>query len=240
MKRFLRKTFGIATLLLMGANVAVRLAFAQNGQAASSPNVVNPKSATNLERLPPQILAVADYSAQMRIMHHCNRLITTRGNVARTFVADPRIAEVVQFRPNELVLIGLETGRTTVTLWFEDLPEPLIYLVEVVHEPVTPVRVVSQNGRTDETPQVTAYANRRRHESRGTARDRPVAPVKAAGANANSSALDVSLRRQPVSIPFGGRYDGHAPWPKADPKASNGATPIGFDGVLAGRVKATR
>ena len=231
------KSVGVTILLLMGANVGPRSALAQNNQTASSPNVIQPKSAMTSDLLPPQVLAVADYSAQMRIMQHCNRLVTTRSNVARTFVADPRIAEVVQFRPNELVLIGLETGRTTITLWFEDSPEPLIYLVEVVHEPVTPVRV-GQNAKRGEGPQATAYANRRNQERRvAGARDWQVSPLKSAGTDANSSASDLSMRRQPAVLPSGGHYDGHAPWPMTDRKPLNGAAPIGFDGILAGRVK---
>lgn len=227
-------------LLVMGANVGIRPVFAQNSQISSSPNVIPPKLATTSELLPPQVLAVADYGAKMRVMEHCNRLITTRSNVSRTFVADPRIAEAVQFRPNELVLIGLETGRTTVTLWFEDSPEPLIYLVEVIHETVTPARV-GQNGKTGEGPQTTAYANRRMQESRVTgARERQMAPLKTAGADLKSSASDLSMRRQPAGLLSTGRYDGHAPWPQPDRKSSNGATPIGFDGILAGRMKTAR
>src|SRR5262245_20458744 len=124
MRRFTGPTLGAAALFLVGACIGPRAVLAQYGQPAFSPTVVNSKS--NLpaegESLPPQILAVTDYSAQMCIMQHCNRLVMTRGNIARTFVAYPRIAEVVQFRSNELVLIGLETGLTTVTLWFEDTP----------------------------------------------------------------------------------------------------------------------
>jgi len=167
--------------------------------------------------------------------------VMTRGNVARTFVADSRIAEVVQFRPNELLLIGLETGRTTVTLWFEDSPEPLIYLVEIVHGPVSTPRALSQNSGRDEAAQATAYANRRKQETRSAAtRQRPTISVKPVAADTGLPSVNLSLPREPTTIPSRGRYDGHAPWPSADRKSRNGAVPIGFDGFLAGHVKTPR
>jgi hypothetical protein len=232
---------GMTVLLLAGAWIGPRPAFAQNGQIASSPAIMNPNLAMDSEPLPSQILAVADYSAQMRVMQHCNRLVMTRGNIARTFVADARIAEVVQFRPNELVLIGLETGRTTVTLWFEDSPEPLIYLVEIVHGPVSTPRAVSQNSRREEEAQVTAYANRRKQESRSAAtRKRPTISVKPVAADTGVAPANLSLPRQPATMPSRGRYDGHAPWPSANRKSPNGAVPIGFDAILAGHAKTPR
>jgi hypothetical protein len=176
----------------------------------------------------------------MRIMQHCNRLVMTRGNVARTFVADPRIAEVVQFRSNELVLIGLETGRTTVTLWFEETPEPLIYLIEIVHGPVSTRRIVGQNSDKVKAEQITAYANRRKQESVSAAtRQRPTTSVKPVVADARLSPVNLS-QRQPAAIPSQGRYDGHVPWPVADRKTPDAAVPIGFDGIPAGHTKTAR
>src|SRR5262245_14434073 len=243
MSRFTGMTLGAAALLLAGACIRSRPALAQNGQAALSPAVLNSNSnlPAEAESLPPQILAVADYSAQMRIMQHCNRLVMTRGNIARTFVADPRIAEVVQFRSNELVLIGLETGHTTVTLWFEDPSEPLIYLIEIVHGPVSTRRIVGQNSDGGKTEQFTAYANRREQESGAAApRQRPTSSVKSLVADARLLPVNLSPQRQRPTIPSQGRYDGHAPWPSADRKAPNAAVPIGFDGILAGHAKTAR
>src|SRR5262245_10160854 len=242
MRRFTGMTLGVAVLFLVGACIGSRPALAQNGQAALSPSVLtwNSGLTTESESLPPQILAVADYSAQMRIMQHCNRLVMTRGNVARTFVADPRIVEAVQFRSNELVLIGLETGRTTVTLWFEDSPEPLIYLLEIVHGPVNTRRMVGQNSERGEASQITAYANRRKQESGAAAtRQRPTNSVKPVAADEGLSPVNLS-QRQRATITSRGRYDGHAPWPSADRKTPITAVPIGFDGIPAGHAKATR
>jgi Flp pilus assembly secretin CpaC len=241
MTRFSGITLGVAVLFLAGECIGSRAALAQNGQIALSPSVVNSNSnlTTELESLPPQILAVADYGAKMRIMQHCNRLVMTRGNVTRTFVADPRIAEVVQFRSNELVLTGLETGRTTVTLWFEDSPEPLIYLIEIVDGPVSTRRMVGQNPNSTEAAQITAYANRRKQDSGAATRQRPANSVKPVAADAGLSPVNLS-QRQRGTIPFRGRYDGHAPWPSADRKMPNAAVPIEFDGIPAGHAKFAR
>jgi len=236
-------TLGAAALFLAGACIGSRAAMAQNGQSAPPPSVLNsnPNLANEWESLPPQILAVADYSAQMRIMQHCNRLVMTRGNVVRTFIADPRVAEVVQFRSNELVLIGLETGRTTVTMWFEDTPEPLIYLIEIVHGPVSTRRNVGQNSDSGKAEQITAYANRRKQDSGAAAtRQRPTNSAKPVVADARLLPVNLSPQRQRATIPSQGRYDGHAPWPSADRKMPNAAVPIGFDGISAGHAKIAR
>jgi Pilus formation protein N terminal region len=241
MKQFSRMSLGTAMLLLTGAGLGPRVAVAQNGQIASPPSIARSKVLMESEPLPPQILVVADYSARMRVMLHCNRLVRTRGNVARTFVADARIAEIVQFRPDEFVLIGLETGRTTVTLWFEDSPEPLIYLVDVVLAPAGTSRGFTQNPDRDEAAQVGSYGNRRKQESRTAAnRQRPSNTVKPAAVDTHLPPANLALQRQPTGMPLRGRYDGHTPWPKSDRKMPGGAVPIGPDAVLAGRAGGPR
>ncbi|HUE12741.1 MAG TPA: pilus assembly protein N-terminal domain-containing protein, partial [Planctomycetaceae bacterium] len=45
------------------------------------------------------------------------------------------IIEVAQYSPNELAIIGLQVGTTTLTLWFDKSREPLIYLVNTVRDP---------------------------------------------------------------------------------------------------------
>jgi Flp pilus assembly secretin CpaC len=42
----------------------------------------------------------------------------TRANVSRIAIADSGIIDVVQYSANELSIIGLELGSTTLTLWF--------------------------------------------------------------------------------------------------------------------------
>lgn len=95
----------------------------------------NPLRPMESEALPAQIERLPDVSAQMKLVQRRSQLIITRNSVFRTAIADPRLVDVVQFSPNELAFIGLELGTTTVTLWFENNPEPLIYLVETIRDP---------------------------------------------------------------------------------------------------------
>ena len=51
-------------------------------------------------------------------------------------IADPSIIDVVLFGPRELNVIGLETGTTSLTLWFDDPQRPVLsYLVTVNRDP---------------------------------------------------------------------------------------------------------
>jgi hypothetical protein len=126
-------------------------------------------------------------------------------------------------------------------LWFEDSPEPLIYLVEIVHGPVSVPRAVSQYSGREEAAQVTAYANRRKQESRSAAsRQQPTISVKPVAADTGLPSVNPSLKREPAIMPSRGRYDGHAPWPAASRKSLPGAVPIGFDGISAGHAKTPR
>jgi len=62
-------------------------------------------------------------------------LIVTRAKVVRWAIADTSIIDVVQYSPRELGIIGLARGNTTLTLWFENHPEPVIYLVKTIRDP---------------------------------------------------------------------------------------------------------
>ncbi len=92
-----------------------------------------------LESLPAQISRLPDVQAQMKVIHRRSQLVVARSNVVRTAIADSNVVDVVQYSPNELSIIGLQLGSTTVTLWFEgengQNSEPLIYLVEVIRDP---------------------------------------------------------------------------------------------------------
>ena len=59
-------------------------------------------------------------------------------------MADPSIIEVAHYSPNELAIIGLQVGTTTLTLWFDKSREPVIYLVNTVRDPS-----VDERRRTD-------------------------------------------------------------------------------------------
>ncbi|MEI6541813.1 MAG: pilus assembly protein N-terminal domain-containing protein, partial [Planctomycetota bacterium] len=85
--------------------------------------------------LPSQIKNLPDVNGSLKVVHRRSQLIIAKGNVVRTAIADPSIVDVVQYTPNEIAVIGMSLGSTTVTLWFDDGSEPLIYLVETVRDP---------------------------------------------------------------------------------------------------------
>lgn len=87
------------------------------------------------ESIPDQIRDLPDVEAQMKVIHHRSQLIVAKSNITRVAIADSAVIDVVQYSPNELSVIGLSLGSTTVTLWFEDGGDPLIYLVEVIRDP---------------------------------------------------------------------------------------------------------
>jgi pilus assembly protein CpaC len=85
--------------------------------------------------LPEQISAMPAVSENLDIVQHHSQLIVARTNIVRTAVADPSIVDVVQYSPSELSIIGLELGSTTLTLWFDNSHQPLIYQVNTIPDP---------------------------------------------------------------------------------------------------------
>ncbi len=103
-----------------------------------------PSAAYADRRLPEQISAMPSISQTLDVIQHRSQLIVGRSNIVRSAVADPAIVEVAQYSPNELAIIGLQVGTTTLTLWFDKSREPLIYLVNTVRDPT-----VDERRRTD-------------------------------------------------------------------------------------------
>jgi pilus assembly protein CpaC len=85
--------------------------------------------------LPEQISAMPTVSENLDVVQHHSQLLIARTNIVRTAVADPSIVDVVQFSPSELSIIGLELGSTTLTLWFDNSHQPLIYQVNTLRDP---------------------------------------------------------------------------------------------------------
>lgn len=102
------------------------------------------------DALPSQISTMPDATANMRVIQRRSQLIVARSNIVRTAIADSSIVDVVQYSPNELAIIGSGLGSTTVTLWFVDNPEPLIYLVEVIKDPNLEERQRVDYGRLEQ------------------------------------------------------------------------------------------
>ena len=65
-----------------------------------------------------------------------SQLIRTKVPISRMSITDPDVLDVTQFAPNEIELMGLKSGETSLTLWFgaPDAPnsEVLRYLVRVI------------------------------------------------------------------------------------------------------------
>eukprot|EP00913_Durusdinium_trenchii_P008873 g8339.t1 len=85
--------------------------------------------------LPNQILAMPTVQETLEVVHHRSQLLVARGNIVRTAIADNSVIDIVQFSPREISIIGLGMGATNLTIWFENNPQPLIYLVKTVPDP---------------------------------------------------------------------------------------------------------
>jgi hypothetical protein len=148
-------------------------------------------------------------------------MLKMRSQVTRTFVADPRIFEIVQFSSKDLAFIGLRQGSTTLTLWFDNADEPAVILVECVAPPPRSLtkqqdpgsetallagNVLPSASHSDQSPQILA---------------RPRVPIGLRG----GSAAGVRLA---AVLPPRARYDGHAPWPTADCSAAR-PVPVKLD-----------
>ena len=122
-------------LLILGICLIPQLALAQDRRIAQfTPNGIRLRQAET-DALPKQIVSMPDVTAELKVIHRRSQLMITKANVVRTAIADQRVVDIVQFSPNELAFIGQTLGSTNVTFWFEDDPEPLIYLIEVIRDP---------------------------------------------------------------------------------------------------------
>lgn len=99
--------------------------------------------------LPYEISKMPDVQEDMEIIHRRSQLIVARNPVSRIAIADPNIIDVVQYSPNEFSVIGLVMGTTTLTLWFDNSREPLIYLVEVIPDPTWEDRLRTDFGKLE-------------------------------------------------------------------------------------------
>lgn len=86
---------------------------------------------TPAPNLPRQIAQMPAVDHELSVVHHQSQLIVSRGRINRLGIADPRIIDVVQYSPTEISIVGTGVGATTLTLWFEEDPRPLVYLVNV-------------------------------------------------------------------------------------------------------------
>ena len=117
------------------------LGFLQTASAQAPPPQLPPIGEESLpsgrEYIPEPIERLPAIQAELSVIHRRSQLVITRAGVVRMAIADPGIVDVVQYSPTELSVIGTEIGTTTLTMWFENSPDPLIYLVRVIRDPST-------------------------------------------------------------------------------------------------------
>lgn len=91
-----------------------------------------PDSARAVHQL---IEAMPKAQEELEVIERRSQLVIMRQKITRWSIADPAIIDVVQYSPREIGIIGLARGSTTLTLWFENHAEPLIYLVRTIRDP---------------------------------------------------------------------------------------------------------
>lgn len=72
------------------------------------------------------------YKLELERRH--SQLVITNRNVRRIAVTDSTIVNYVQYTPKEISVVGLDLGKTDLTLWFEDDPTPAIYEITVIRD----------------------------------------------------------------------------------------------------------
>ena len=103
-----------------------------------------------------QIAKMPQAEEEMEVIHHRSQLVITRSRIARWFIADPSVIDVLQFSPNEISIIGSQMGATLLTLWFEGdaTTDPVIYRVEVIRDPNLENQQREDYGKVERTLQV--------------------------------------------------------------------------------------
>lgn len=99
--------------------------------------------------LPYEIQEMPDIQEEMEVIHRRSQLMITRAPISRIAIADPTTIDVVQYSPTEIGILGLGLGSTTLTMWFDGTPEPLIYLVEVIPDPTYEDRLEMDFGKLE-------------------------------------------------------------------------------------------
>lgn len=139
---------GIVTFAILSIPMA---AFGQGGPANSQQYVIQqlpvrgpqqqpviqqvqgtPQSARALHHL---IEDLPQSQEELEIIQQRSQLIVTREPIRTAAIADAGILELVQYSPKQFALVGLGLGSTTLTLWFEGRPEPLIFTVKTIRDP---------------------------------------------------------------------------------------------------------
>jgi pilus assembly protein CpaC len=104
--------------------------------------------------LPFQLKDLPGVMEEMDVIHRRSQLVIAKTPVSRIAIADDTVIDVVQYSPTEFGIIGLAIGTTNLHLWFDDSPEPLIYLIEVIRDPTFEDRLRTNFGKLEKQLQV--------------------------------------------------------------------------------------
>ena len=85
-------------------------------------------------KLSPNVDKLLKPQYQLEIERRHSQLVITNKRVRRIAVTDSTVANYVQYSEKEISIVGLEMGKTDLTLWFEDESAPSIYEVSVVRD----------------------------------------------------------------------------------------------------------
>jgi Flp pilus assembly secretin CpaC len=216
-----------AVLLIAGLGLRPQWALAQDQDPVPFQMSISP-AVTESAVLPHQFLSVSTVSAQMQVTQHYSRVLKTRSSVTRTFVADPRIAEVVQFGPNELALIGVGRGSTTLTLWFDEASEPLVMQVESLGNPANfeAPMAIGQKGESGRSGIMQTGKQERQRPNTAAAVRSPQVVSTAAVPSAQRPAKNHPPVQRTMAPAPQARYDGHASWPANSGAPGRTARPI--------------
>jgi len=87
------------------------------------------------QRLDARIVSMPKVERKLEVILNRSQLVKTRSRVTRMAIADPSVIDIAPFEEDEFAIIGTAIGSTTLTLWFENDDDPLIYEVTVIDDP---------------------------------------------------------------------------------------------------------
>lgn len=82
-----------------------------------------------------RIEALPQIENELEVIERRSQLVVTNERIKRIAIADPTVLEVAYYSPTEIAVIGLTRGSTTITIWFDDNTQPIIYLINVIRDP---------------------------------------------------------------------------------------------------------
>lgn len=114
--------------------IAASLA-ASTATAQSDAPTRSAQSSRIQQRLDARIVSMPQVERKLELVLNRSQLVKTRSRVTRMAIADPTVIDIAPFEEDEFAIIGTAIGSTTLTLWFENDDNPLIYEVTVIDDP---------------------------------------------------------------------------------------------------------